>query len=131
MKSISRTFLFIGASLLLTLLVLRLGWPEAVVDARAGWALSLSGSFLAFIGLALGVGSKIQTGAIGGALVLASTALGAGSINFILGLGFFKKHPSSQSVEEFFAISTPVMLCFWGIALWRVLRKNSGIPPEH
>ena len=63
---------------------------------------------------------------------MASTALFAGSINFILGLGLFNKHPSMQSVEEFFAISTPVMLCVWGVALWRVRRNQlSGTPPDH
>lgn len=123
MKNISRTCLLIGSTLLLTLLLLRLGWPETVVGTRSGWALSLSGSFFAFLALGFGVGLNMQPGAIGGALVMASTALFAGSINFVLGLGFFNKHPSIQSVEAFFAIATPVMLCVWGVALWRVWRN--------
>lgn len=125
MKSISRTCLVVGGTLLLTLLLLRLGWPDTVVGSRSGWALSLSGSLFAFLGLGLGVGLKIQPGAIGGALVLASTALFAGSINFVLGLGFFNQHTSSQSVEAFFAITKPVMLCVWGVALWRVWRNTA------
>jgi hypothetical protein len=125
MTSISRTCLFIGVALLLTLLVLRLGWPETVIGTRAGWGLSLSGSFFAFLGFGSGVGLKIQPGAIGSVLVIASTALLAGSINFILGLGFFNQHPHTPSVETFFAISTPVMLCAWGVALWRVWRNTA------
>lgn len=125
MKSISRTCLCIGGALLLILLLLRTGLPDTVVGARLGWALGLSGSFFAFLGLGLEMGMKIQPGAVGKVLVATSTALFAGSINFVLGLGFFNKHPVPQSVENFFEIATPIMLCAWGVAFWRITRNRS------
>ncbi|MDW5444026.1 hypothetical protein [Polaromonas sp. SM01] len=121
MNAISRTLLTISASLVLILLVLKIGWPDQVVNQRAGYALSIGWAFMLFLGLGLRKDLNLGTGSAGIALVYFSTGVVAGTTNFFLRLGFFDTAPTKQTIEVF-CITTTLFVFF---AWWKILRRGS------
>lgn len=123
MNGFSRACMLIGLALLVTLLVLRFGWPELVVKQTMGYALGLTWPLSFFLGLGLSRGLNLGTGSLGSVIVSSSTAVVAGATNVFLKLGFFETAPTKQSIEMFCIAATPIVFLVWCIIQWRTNRK--------
>lgn len=121
MDGMVRIFLSISFALLATLLILRFGWSELVVQQSTGYALSLTWPLALFLGLGLWNNLNLGTGSAGMVIVSISTAIVAGTTSFVLNLGFFDTAPTRQYLEMFCITTMPII----GLVWWKILRRAS------
>ncbi len=120
MQIVSKAILAVSGLLFITLLVLRIVWPECVIQQRIGYALCISWAFMLFLGFALLKNIKLGTGSAGIVLVYISTCILASITNFLMGLGFFESAPSNQKIKFLLMAATPITLFTW----WKLSKRN-------